>query len=419
MRIARVVIGGMMSAAPLPTLAAQNVAQNVASTIPIRQVAPPQGSVAVGLLPVARGLSDGRVLTTSPLAPVVWVTDSSLSSATAFFDSTKLSASSGPVRRAISLIPYLGDSTLVVDPASSALLVLDPQGAVKRVMAPPRVSDLTMMAGSSIGRFQSGVDSRGRVVYRGRFVPPRPTTAPAPGTLVMPTAAIDSFPIVRADFTTGAIDTLAVVHAASGLTSLMTQDPATGRISMTMTRNPLPRPDDWVLLEDGGIAIVRAQDYHVDWVYADGTRASTPKMPFDWRRLTDEDKQRIIDSVRNLEMRARARSDSLAAARGVTAPSMLRTEFVDAKQLPDYYPPIRSSGGVVPDRDNNVWILPSTSAQAVGGLLYDVVNQRGEVFERVQLPALCSLAGFGMRGVIYVACMGEGGARLQRTRVIR
>ena len=52
-----------------------------------------------------------------------------------------------------------------------------------------------------------------------------------------------------------------------------------------------PTPDDWAILSDGSLAIVRPNDYHIDWVYPDGRRVSTPKMPFDWRRLTDADKQ--------------------------------------------------------------------------------------------------------------------------------
>ena len=53
-------------------------------------------------------------------------------------------------------------------------------------------------------------------------------------------------------------------------------------------------------LKAGSIALVRAHDYHIDWINADGTTASTPKMPYDWRRLTDADKQAKVDSAKRI-----------------------------------------------------------------------------------------------------------------------
>jgi hypothetical protein len=73
---------------------------------------------------------------------------------------------------------------------------------------------------------------------------------------------------------------------------------ARGKTTATVFINPVPEgADDWAVLSDGSIAVVRAHDYHIDWLYADRTRASTPKMPFDWRRLTDEGKKMKVDSV--------------------------------------------------------------------------------------------------------------------------
>ena len=41
-------------------------------------------------------------------------------------------------------------------------------------------------------------------------------------------------------------------------------------ISSTSVVNPLPSGDEWALLPDGTVAIVRAQDYHIDWLGMDG-----------------------------------------------------------------------------------------------------------------------------------------------------
>jgi hypothetical protein len=88
--------------------------------------------------------------------------------------------------------------------------------------------------------------------------------------------------------------------------------------------------------------------------------------------------------------------------------------------IADYIPPI-SGGALKPDADNNVWILPSTSSQAKGGLLYDVVSSKGELIERVQLPADRVVAGFGRGGVVYLARYDRGGKfyALERSRIIK
>jgi hypothetical protein len=68
--------------------------------------------------------------------------------------------------------------------------------------------------------------------------------------------------------------------------------------TMTMQRSaPLAAIDDWAVLSDGTIAIVRGADYHVDFIRPDGSKSATGKMAFDWKRLSDEDKFAIVDSI--------------------------------------------------------------------------------------------------------------------------
>jgi hypothetical protein len=55
------------------------------------------------------------------------------------------------------------------------------------------------------------------------------------------------------------------------------------------------------------------------------------------------------------------------------------------------------------DLDGNLWILPTSSAQSQHGeLVYDVVNPKRGLFERVRLPIGRSIAGFGKGGVVYL-----------------
>jgi hypothetical protein len=49
--------------------------------------------------------------------------------------------------------------------------------------------------------------------------------------------------------------------------------------------------------------------------------------------------------------------------------------------------------------------------------VYDVVNRKGELVDRVQLPSFRTIAGFGP-GVVYMAVKDEAGiVHLERARV--
>ncbi len=133
------------------------------------------------------------------------------------------------------------------------------------------------------------IDPKGRLVYRG-VIPPMPTrNAPGgPVGFTIPQQP-DSSPIVRADFDTRTVDTLTTFKALNPGAMTVTPD-KDGNLAMKITVNPLDTGDEWAMLTDGTIAIVRAHDYHIEWLDPDGARCSTPKLPFDWKRLTDEAK---------------------------------------------------------------------------------------------------------------------------------
>jgi hypothetical protein len=90
--------------------------------------------------------------------------------------------------------------------------------------------------------------------------------------------------------------------------------------------------------------------------------------------------------------------------------------------MADYYPPVRA-GQFKADREGNVWVLPSTSSlstSANAGLVWDVVNRKGEIIEHVKLPEGRNLAGFGPGGVVYmIYAPSPGRILLERARIIR
>jgi hypothetical protein len=297
------------------------------------------------------------------------------------------------------LIPFAGDSTLFLEMASQSFLVLGPDGKTARVIAAPKAGDIMFMGGNIAFGATPAFDSRGRLVYRGNY-PTGTMTMGADGRITPPMQP-DSAPVVRADFDTRAVDTIAVMKIPlQGRMLSMAQAPgAAGGGSIKLELYPILAGDEWAMLSDGTVAIVRTTDYHIDWIDGDGTKRSTPKMPFEWRRVTDEEKQKKIDSTRAFfDSTMKAQTPNLPP--GVRMPAVEIT-FPPLSQLPDYYPPIRP-GSVRADRDGNLWILPTTSSAAGAGLVYDIVNRQGQLFRRVQLPPQTSLAGFAPGGVVYI-----------------
>src|SRR5262249_28868575 len=139
------------------------------------------------------------------------------------------------------------------------------------------------------------------------------------------------------------------------------------------------------------------------------------------RRLEDAEKQHLIDSAKAANDRTDAALDSMAKARGT--PSLTRTApkrvYATVAEVPDYIPPIRTTS-LFPDAANNLCVVPTTSLQARGGLLMDVVNTKVEIFERVQLPANTTIAGFGAHGVVFLRQYVAGaGWIIARTHVVR
>jgi hypothetical protein len=106
-----------------------------------------------------------------------------------------------------------------------------------------------------------------------------------------------------------------------------------------------------------------------------------------------------------------------SANKGPSLPQV--AELVEPSDLPDYYPPILQTGEVKADLDGNVWILPSTSAESGRGLIYDVVNRRGELVERVRLQQGRILEGFGANGAVYLTSYAPDGGHIERAHLRR
>ncbi len=405
----------------------------------------------MGGVATAIALPGGRVLVNDILKRRVLLLDSTFSQVTVVADSTSSTANAYG-NRAGGLLQYRGDSALFVDPASMSMLVIDPAGAITRVMSAPRPQDVNNLIGGPNGF--PGFDARGKLVYRAtpalRMAAPRGSG----GGPVMPEFP-DSMAIVRFDLASRTLDT-AGFYKINRPNITVTQT-ASGGFSMTSTINPIPTVDDWALLSDGTIALVRGADYSIDWINPDGSRTSSGKLPYEWQRLDDDGKAALLDSARQeLEKQREMAQARLAgggpiavnpAGGGGAAPEMIfrmgaegaargggppargggapgaatRIELppinmVSADQLPDYRPPF-TSGSSRGDLAGNLWVR-TTSPVGNSGSIYFVINKQGQVIDRVQLPEGRVLVGFGQNGDVFLAVRdAEGNARIERARL--
>src|SRR6266516_5879375 len=263
---------------------------------PVRQLGPVTAVAKepLGAVSTVRHLPDGRVLVNDILGRRIVMFDSTLSPVTVIADTTSATAGAYGIRPC-GLIAYRGDSTLFVDPASLSMLLIDPNGKIARVMSAPRAQDVGFLVGGPFG--SPGFDPNGRLVYR---APPNfAAMMPRPGSgdrLPQFPTPPDSAALVRFDLTTRKVDTVTFFKTPK-ISMNVTRSPDGGVRVSTIT-NPLLQGDDWAILPDGTIALVRTRDYHVDWLSPEGTMSSSPKIPFQWERLSDEAKVAFIDSAR-------------------------------------------------------------------------------------------------------------------------
>jgi hypothetical protein len=242
-----------------------------------------------------------------------------------------------------------------------------------------------------------------------------PTNGRSHGSATFVLTSDDTAAIARANFDTRIVDTIARVKTASSTRLEYTHAGDTIRAHRIM--NPVSFTDEWAVLADGSIALVRGHDYHIDWIRPDGARTSTPKLPFDWKKLSEADKHVLMDSVRTAFEQSTAAQRTVVGENGRRRTEVHTLAFVPLSEIGDYQPPIRP-GAVKPDLDNNIWILPATSALSRNGeLVYDVVNSAGQLTHRVRLPLGHSIAGFGRNGVVFLMSKEAERWVLKRTRV--
>jgi hypothetical protein len=362
-------------------------------------------------------LSDGSVLAVDAVRRRLLVFDSTLKN----FKVTADTAGQAPTRYGNSqggMISYPGDSAVFLEQESGALIHIDRNGKLGRISTLPRTADMRFLAGPLYGR--AGFDVQGRLFYRTQMAnPPMFREGMRDTSITMP----DSAPVLRANLDARTIDTIARIKIASVRQNVSSRGSS---FFINSVVNPIPTLDEWAYDRDGIVAIIRGHDYHIDWILPDGKTRSTPKMPMAWRRISDEERVRIVDSTkRQIDSTRQALMDRVLKAQ--TNPSGPRPEFgpvpevVKPEELPEYYPAIKATSRPRFDLDGNLWVVPGMTATPTsdGGLLYDVIDRNGTIIKRVNLPAGRLLSAFGPNNVIYMVMPTTAGwTRIDRGVIV-
>jgi hypothetical protein len=348
-----------------------------------------------------RPLSDGRVVVNDTKGRRLLLLDASLQHITVIADTT--AATSRAYGKGLqALLRFAGDSSIVRDEITRAYLVIDPNGKVARVIPSAALGGRGVLppaqAAQPLG-LPDAYDEDGRFLY----------VSPAPYFLgLLPEGFVgdtlmvgpDSSALLRQRVGDLAVDTLVSLKAPRIRQAVSKHGRGVGRRAF----NPIPSGDDWTVLGDGTVAIVRVNDYHVDWVSPDRRITSGPKIPADRVRLTDSMKVAILDSVRAAQ--------SLDVPRGGRpANSQPPPAYVEPSDLPDFRPPFMS-GFTRADTENRVWVRENENPPK-SAAIYDVIDRQGGLRERVQLPAGSALVGFAP-GAAYVTSVVQGTVRLMR-----
>jgi hypothetical protein len=391
---------------------------------------------------LVRDLNNGHILVQDRIGRSVSLFNGALDYLAPVADTTALSR----VRYNLpfsGLIPWLGDSSLFVDPEASVISVIDDHGRLGRTTGLPIPEGYGCLLGGPTGI--PGIDAQGRIVCRmpAQRISRNDRNGPATGGLRLPAIA-DSAALIRYDLRTGSEDTVTFLRSARTRMAY-THNESCEWFVMPLI-NPIPIVDAWTVTSDGRIVVVRADERRIDWIGPLGLMNSTAMSPVT-KRLTATEKAAYIDSARHAleETRRSAVSrvklpvepppksvgcdsakmtklrlldplmgeDPIRIAIGVrdVLPPLV---FVSPTDLPDVLPPF-VAGGVRADCDGNVWI--QTTGTVKGNRTYEVIDRSGKSLGNILVPNNRSIVGFGKGRTVYLSVSDGVASFIERVRV--
>lgn len=342
-----------------------------------------------------RELRDGRVLTVDRRDKLVQLVDFKVKTVKQVGRE-----GSGPKEYALpmGILALPGDTSLVFDPLNSRSLLILPNGEPGDFVtaAAPRGPGGGMMISGTPPRF---ADARGRTYAAGNAFTMGPNG---------PTSA-ESLAIIRLDRKAQKSDTVAWIRAPKN--NVQTSG-SSGQVSFRVgTAAPFSPRDDWFVLPDGRVGILRSPEYRVDW--AESRTPGTP-LAYEKIKVAEGHKQAWRDARKNqtaiaVTMNNGRRSVSSSPG-GATLP--------EPSEWPEVLPPFLAETGeaVFAAPNGQVWVSRAREASDRTPN-YDVLDATGKVAFRVELPERTRVIGFG-NGTVYTIRTDEDDLQyLQRHRM--
>jgi hypothetical protein len=443
-----------------PAAASHALGRDVRGAVPLQQVA----GQSSGQLPAVRALgpiiaqttepfdsvsrlvvfSDGRVLLSDIRNKRIKAFDARLANARLVLDAN--TAKPHWYSPSSHLLPFRGDSALFVD-QDGAVVVMDARGVLGRDVAVPDIASPKPHLGVLANTFGDiHVSPAFGMIVRARAFPRGQPRLGPNDTL----RNEDTVAVIASRLDTRRVDTLAFIGTGSVTHATAPQNKAE-------MRAPFPFYDEVVVSADGSVAIFHAREFRVEWIGADGARTIGPSLPYSWRPIAQEDRQRLVDSLNAQQLtdsetrrdmartlspidvdlatifqsigvkRFRIPGDSTPPAVS-TVPQQFRPVALGPRppvpppipwvvdELPALAPPT-GRNAVLADGDNNVWIRPVAEPGAPPGEVWWVVNRSGQLTDRIRIPEGRRLVGFGTGGMAYLLRRGAGGSVLEKASI--
>jgi hypothetical protein len=274
------------------------------------------------------------------------------------------------------------DKTLLQDNTGGRLTIIGPDGK------PGDVFDPNRSEGDSIRmrafRFHvRASDARGML-----YGEAQPIRVGANGALEL----ADNTAIERLNVTTLHRDTVALRPVRKDANARLYN----GMVMTQPRMQAFPAWDQWSVAPDGRVAFVYSDPYHVNFVGANRQVVENPPIPYDRIRVDDALKKQWKEDLE------RPRMAMMYSRGGGSSMQMMPGMYSEPKEWPEYLPPYH--GSPVFASNGLLWIPRGTAAGKLP--LYDVIDGKGKLVERVELPARTKLVGFGSNSV-YVVRLDE------------
>ena len=356
-----------------------------------------------GGIPV-RVLSDGRVFVTDRVRKVVSLYDPTLTHVTEI--PLPENRWAGPV----TVTDFRGDSTLLISNAGSVYVdVLDPTGRVARTIAwgdrlltMPLSTHGAIVANSGfvVGMMPRGVhvSASGFWSYKA-FMPKGPANE------------IDTSIVFRSALGSMRIDTVAfaarVVEPAGAIRQWKD---SLGVLLRVSTFPPMQESDAVVTHEDGTIAVIRAKDYHIDWIEPNGSKRATPPVAHVWRRLGERERAAIVEdaqaTVTQFMTAGQYTENGARVFRTITQLAQSAAGFERQPAFITMLYPLRYKP--LADAEGRLWIpqSPTPGSGATPAIVFDIVNRSGKLVDRVEMPPTMIPVAFAPGLVFAMQWMG-------------